>query len=95
MMRTLARYTEWAWSKGRFSSTDDLEQAAAEFYMWLEKQHEGAGGSLDVAGAEILNDMQKTLRVLSYGGRSFTDLSPNRKALLEQEAENCGWHEAA
>jgi len=79
----VAHWTEWAWSEGIVSNPSSRIAFSAMLLDGLKKRYPKAKINSQLALAEIDQDVQNTLRKLSYGGRKPTDIHPVRRKNLQ------------
>lgn len=88
--QTLALLTEWKWSRGELTSSLDRFTLAA---AWLEHVETRFGRGYRAPSAvfrglnEILRDIDRSTKALSYGGRTPKALSPARTEWLADWVE--------
>jgi hypothetical protein len=89
MKQRLAWNVEWAWSQGELKNRAEIEVFTHRFFVkeLLEKQQKTSHGNLLLGLAELSDDIQKILRVLSYGGRKAKDLPEQRIAFLKSQIQ--------
>lgn len=83
MRREVAVWTEWAWARGQLEDNADKLVFGGAVLCALHARHPSSRVYIRTALVEILQDVEKTLRVLGYGGRRPESLSEERRAWLD------------
>ena len=88
MAKDFAILAEWAWTQGLLGSKESRLSFCALYLLHLSKRFRNSRSNAPRAIEELNRDLERTLKILTYGGRRSRDANPERVAHLTRRIQN-------